>query len=232
VTWDPDYYTINSSIRIELNYANTSGNGGDSVYTSPTVPNAYGYVTIEMQKDWLQGKKRNNLTLYIVELDPTPDARASILGGPTISLTKEPTKHYPPPPHTKVPNFLGLILGLPIGLGVIFLILCGLCVFMRKHRKISVGSIYGKKARGYGIGQSRIQRLGGSRKGKGAIRLGGIDKRTGLPYDQYRDDPSDSRQGHGRDESLGSLVSEGYNESERTRGNVFRNEVQRLKSWR
>lgn len=231
MTWDPDYYTINSSIRIELNYANQAGNGGDSAYTSPTVPNAYGYVTIDMQKDWLQGEKRSNLTLYIVELDPTPDARASILGGPTISLINKPVEHFKPPPHTKAPNHLGLILGLPIGLGFVALVVCGLCIGMRKHRKINVGNIMGKKGRGYGIGQSRIQRLGGTRKGKGAIRLGGMDRRAepGIQGSQYMDEP---RQGHGREDSLGSLVSDGYNDSERTRGNVFRNEVQRLKSWR
>jgi hypothetical protein len=184
-----------------------------------------------MEKTWLQGLTRNNLTLYIVELDPTPDARASILAGPTISLTHKPLTHFKPPPHTKAPNHLGLILGLPISLGFVLLVLCGLCIGMRKHRKISVGSVMGKKGRGYGVGQSRIERLGGKgrSKGKGAIQLREMERQGA----QYSDEPS-TRDGHGhaKEVSLGSLVEDGYNESERARGNVFRNEVQRLKSWR
>jgi len=89
----------------------------------------------------------------------------------------------------------------------------------------------GKKGRGYGVGQSRIERLGGKgrSKGKGAIQLREMERQGA----QYSDEPS-TRDGHGhaKEVSLGSLVEDGYNESERARGNVFRNEVQRLKSWR
>lgn len=89
----------------------------------------------------------------------------------------------------------------------------------------------GKKNRGYGVGQSRIERLGGKGRGKGngPIQLREMDGQGA----QYTDEPSTTEEhGHAREVSLGRFVGDEYNESERARGNVFRNEVQRLKSWR
>lgn len=107
---------------------------------------------------------------------------------------------------------------------------------MRKHRKIGLGNIMGtanKGRKGYGIRQSRIERLGGSggRKGKGAIRLGEVDKRGGS---KYADDPARGMSQQ-RDVDLDSLVSEEperYNDLQRTQGNVFMQEISMLKSWK
>ena len=97
---------------------------------------------------------------------------------------------------------------------------------MRKHRHIDVKALLSKK-KGYGGGQSKRQRLGLK---KGAIRL---EERDGVAPSrrEYSDDeirsvpPRIDVNGHRRDESLGSLVSdtEGGN-------NAFRREIEKQKT--
>ena len=217
MTWDPDYYPINSSITIELNYANVSSAAGLSACMSPKVPNSYGYVTITIDDDWLQGKARNNLTLYIVDDDPVVDQRANIVDGPAISLVHEPAQHYTPPPPTKAPNRLGLVLGLPIGLGFFAIILCGLCIGMRKHRKIGLTNVTGGKIRRYTDQRSRIERLGGSRTNK-AIRLGGMGAGASPGY---TDNPGDYRYARSETPRSTGGATEQYNETEGSKGNGF-----------
>lgn len=214
---------------MELNYANITGSSGASAYTSPKTPNSYGYVTIQMEEAWLQGKSRNNLTLFIVEIDPVADQRASVLEGPTVSLIHQPPTHYAPPPPTKAPNRLGLILGLPIGLGAFLVVLLGLCIGMRGHRKIGLGNAMGSRSKGYADSRSRIERLGGGRKKGRAIRLGELSSQSGP---RYTDDPQSPV--HGRSDSTGSLTANSNRPTadERLVDNVFRSEIARMKSWR
>jgi len=169
-----------------------------------------------MDKAWLQEKSRNNLTLYIVQFDPTSNQRVVDVAGPMISLTNKPVKPYPPPPATAVPKKLGLIIGVPLGLAVIFLIACGLCFGMRQHRRIGLGNIMGS-GKGYGSAKSRIQRLGGKRRDNGAIRLGEWDGSS-----RYTDESQNTSRAE----------SEVYNDMQRSQGNVFRAEIARLKTWR
>ncbi|KAK2800219.1 hypothetical protein FQN50_008183 [Emmonsiellopsis sp. PD_5] len=219
VTWDSDMMEKNSTIIVGLNYFNSTGNGGINAHTSDRIENSFGSATITMDKAWLQEEKRNNLTMFILEYDPDSDERPRRHQGPVVSLVNRPAKHYPAPDPTPVPNKLGLAVGLPVGLGVIFLISLGLCFGMRKSRRIGLGNIMGRRAKGYGSGKSRIERLGGRKRRGGNIRLGELDD----PAVQYRDEPSGNRF---RSET------EIFNESERTRGNVFRDDVSRLKNWR
>ncbi|PGH09062.1 hypothetical protein GX51_00815 [Blastomyces parvus] len=229
VTWDPDVFPPNSSITVGLNYVNSSGNAGAPAYTSDPRENGYGFVTIEMDKAWLQGNSRNNLTVFIVEYNPGSKERAKTVAGPLISLINKPGKNLPPPPHTPVPNKTGLMIGLPVALVVFFLILLGLCFGMRKNRRIGLGNIMGSRGKGYGGGKSRIERLGGGGVGAGgrgrrrdrdaaAVRLGELND-----GDQYTDDP---RGGRIRSDA------EIFNESERARGKAFRDELSRMKSWK
>ena len=217
MTWNPTNYPINSTITIELNYVNTTTMGGKSAYSSERTENRYGYVTIEMEDDWLQGHSRNNLTLYLIADDPTSDERVVPIKGSMISLVEKPAEHYPPPPPTPVPNKLGLMVGLPVSLGIVCLIAFGLCFGMRKRRQIGLGSIIGSRKKEYGVGKSRGQRMGGSRRENDAIRLGELDDDPA----RYTDDPNSMRR---PDPEL-------YHE-ERTRGEAFRPEVGRMKSWR
>lgn len=168
-----------------------------------------------MEKDWLQGKSGNNLTLYLVMDDPTSGDPAVPQKGPTISLAPKPTDHYKPPPHTKATT-LGLAVGLPVGLGVVFIILIGLCVGMRKRRQIGLGSVMGRNKKGYGSGKSRGERLGRSRRENDAIRLGELEEDP----DRYTDDPNVQRGD-----------PEQYNE-ERMTGQSFRPDVGQLKTWK
>lgn len=217
VTWDADAFPINSTITVGLNYVNTPDHGGKSAYTSPPKENSYGFVTVTMDKAWLQGQSRNNLTVYIVQFDPASSQRVNPVGGPVISLINKPPTHYPPPPPTPVPHKLGLLIGLPLGLAVIFLIACGLCFGMRQHRRIGLGNIMGSGNKGYGSAKSKIERLGGKRRNNGAIRLGELDGPS-----RYADEP----------QNLTRNESETYNDMQRSEGNVFRAEIARLKSWK
>lgn len=216
VTWNPKNYAINSTMTVELNYANKSSLGGESAYSSPATDNRMGYVTIKMEEDWMQGRSRNNLTLYLIASDATSDQRAKTAKGATISLVTKPAEHHPPPPPTPAPDKLGLAIGLPVGLGVFFIILIGLCLGMRRSRHIGLGSVMGRK-KGYGTGKSRGQRLGGSRRENDAIRLGELEEDPA----RYTDDP----------ESMQRRDSEQYHD-ERVQGEVFRPDVGRLKSWK
>lgn len=87
---------------------------------------------------------------------------------------------------------------------------------MRKHRKLSVGSVMGRGGKGYGERKSKRQRLG---QKKGAIRL--EEREVRAPQDRYRDAdeitpaPRTTEQrwppnypSHAREESLGSLADE------------------------
>lgn len=116
VTWNADFYPLNTTITIEMRYANSTQ--GDSAYTSERTDNSYGYLPLHMQKEWLQGKHYNVLTLYIIELDPTSGNRASARQGPTVVLHPRPVEHYKPPPQIPF-NKKALYVGLPVSLGVV-----------------------------------------------------------------------------------------------------------------
>jgi len=229
VTWNADYYPINSTITIELDYVNASG-GGAVAWSSPKTLNNYGYVTMTMDSAWLRGQPRNNLTLYIIQLDPTPDQSAHAKQGPIVSLINKPVQHYAPSPPTKPPGKLGLLVGLPVVLGVFVFVLFGLFIGMRKHRKIGLGSVMGSR-KGYGVGKSRRQRVGK----KGAIRLG--EREVGAPDTGFRDEPTrgvelQQRQ-HTREESLDDLVSSPTEQiNPRRHENAFRDEISRQRTGR
>jgi hypothetical protein len=201
-----------------------------------------------MQESFLQGVSNNTLKFALVSFSPGGNhAQDAIpVEGPTVFLSKAPATHYAPPPHTKLPSNLSLLIGLPLGLGALVFVSLGLFFGMRKHRHISVGSVMGKRA-GYGVGKSRRQRLGK----KGAIRLEEREVlqsrsqgvRTGGTTRTRDDDeighagaqdattqmwplPS-THGGHQRDESLGSLVSESEGGN-----NAFRREVERQRTGR
>ncbi|KAA6414392.1 MAG: hypothetical protein FRX48_01141 [Lasallia pustulata] len=110
ITWDPDYFPVNSIITIDLSYVKTL-TGGDNAWSSVKIPNAYGYSTLTMDKAWLQGTGRNNLTLTILSLASNRNAELVVSAGPFISLTYRPATHHPAPPTKKAPNRLGLLVG-------------------------------------------------------------------------------------------------------------------------
>jgi hypothetical protein len=197
-----------------------------------------------MQDSYLQGVDNNTLKFGLISYSPSGNhfQDAITIDGPTVFLSKAEPKHFSPPPHTKLPSNLSLLIGLPLGLGALIFVLLGLFFGMRKHRIINVGSVMGKR-KGYGVGKSRRERLGK----KGAIRLEEREvlqsrsqgARTGGARmdDEIRpiDSPGalnstwplpPSRDGHRREESFGSLVSDSEG------GNAFRREMEKQKTGR
>ncbi|KAE8147432.1 hypothetical protein BDV25DRAFT_33575 [Aspergillus avenaceus] len=157
VTWNADFYPLNATITIEMRYTNSSA--GESAFTSKSTDNSYGYIPLHIRQDWLQDKPQNELTLYIIELDPASGTRASVRKGPTITLRPKPVEQHKPPPQPMAFNKVALLIGLPISLGIIIVVVAGLFFGMRKSSKIGLGSVMGSRGKGYGIGKSRDQRL-------------------------------------------------------------------------
>jgi hypothetical protein len=187
-----------------------------------------GYTTVTIDKQWLEDWPAKNFSLVWNTFSADSSARKIAFN---IELQQKPVEHLPAPPKSKMPDKQSLLIALPVTLGVLLLVLFGLCFGMRSHRKIGVGSVMGRGRHGYGAGKSRRQRMGIK---KGAIHL---EDREILPAaDEYRDDdyirpaappklsgwptPPQSRQGHDRDLSLGSLVTDDESNS-----NTFRQEV-------
>ena len=223
VSWDSTYFSVNSTVTLFLDYSNVTGNMGANAWQSDPTRNDMGFVIISIDQAWLQNSPRNNLTFQIVNQDASPSEHAIELKGPTISVTNAPAQHLAPGPTTQMPSKLGIEVGIPVAFGVFLLVVGGLWIGMRKHRKIDVGGVMGKN-KGYGAGQSRRQRMrgnpGGIRLGKkGGIRLGEREVDG-----QFTDDLAG-------DMELQPRGGDGFS-NQPTRGNAFRDEIQRQRTGR
>lgn len=154
------------------------------------------------------------------------------LPGPTVLVTHPPAYSQPP---TQLPRGPALYIGLPTVLGVVVLCVVGACVWNRKARRIDLGNVMSRSRHGYGIGESRAQRLAKSvrrsmrRGGDGGIGGSGrkdrgiqLVEREMLPPEQvYRDDvPQSPRRGDGdRRDAFGVSAERG------TAGDRFQNQV-------
>ncbi|OJJ44062.1 hypothetical protein ASPZODRAFT_145186 [Penicilliopsis zonata CBS 506.65] len=212
VTWNADFYPLNATITIEMRYLNSSE--GDSAYTSERTDNSYGYLPLGMSKEWLQDKPYNDLTLYIIELDPTSGRRASARQGPTIRLHPKPVEHYRPSPPLPY-NRLALFVGLPVSLGAIILVVGGLYFGMRDSRRIKVERLRIAREKAYGIGESKMERLGAMTERDISTDLYSPGEYSGLFYDVLPE----------------MVNSDLLSEFERTAGHVFRRDISKLKSW-
>jgi hypothetical protein len=168
----------------------------------------------------LEGYSWNNLTFELHALDPASGKPEQVISGPTITVTTAPPVHYSAVP-TPFPNRIGLELGIPLGVGFLLLVLFGLWVGMRNHRRIDVGGLSSlmKRKRGYGVGKSRRQRLGK----KGGIAL--ADTHQGPTF---RDDPSDDVE---LQQGVHSPQEDRWNYQQEN-GNAFREEVRRQQTGR
>jgi len=206
---------VNSSITIALNYDNDTTM---TAWTSGALPVQQSYVTLKMESAWLQTYHSYNLTFEAISYVPKSETGAATpLVGPSIILT---TSQLPAPEHTKLPSTESLLIALPVALGCCAIIMFGLCFGMRKQRKLGVGSVMGRRGKGYGERKSRRQRLGIR---KGAIRLEerevapprqphyhDVDEITPAPRPGEQRGPLPGSRGapHASVESLGSLVDE------------------------
>ncbi|OGM41121.1 hypothetical protein ABOM_010179 [Aspergillus bombycis] len=160
VTWNADFYPLNASINIEMRYSNTTV--GDSAFTSEKTDNSYGYLPLYMRKEWLLEKAQNDLTLYLIELNPASGTRASIRKRPMITLHPKPVEHHKPSPPMTF-NKTALFIGLPVSLSIIIIVVAGLFFGIRESRRIGLRSVMGPRGKGYEVGKSKSQRLRKSR---------------------------------------------------------------------
>lgn len=212
----------NATVIIVANYLNSS-HGGQVAFSSPIIGAAAGFYVWKIEKDWLQGLVSNNVTLWINPLNPV-DGEPHSLGGLNLEITNKPAEYYHPPP-TPVPTGQSLYIALPSVFGFILLCVCGGAIINRKHRKIGLGNVMGRR-NGYGVGKSRSQRLGLRKKKDGAIQLrdqeltaGGQYRDAPLPEDRERP----SRHARADSDALGSLAGTPTED----RPNYFRDELQR-----
>jgi len=237
ITWDPAFFAPNSNITVLVNYANVSKT---QLWSSTPVSNNVTFTTLTFSKDWLQGMMFANLTLIAMEYDETTEGRARAFDGPTVGLREPLVQHYPPPPMNRLPEKLGLMIGIPTALGFVLLIVLGLFFGMRHKRHIGIRNIMGRRGRGYKVGgkRSRANRLGMGQSG--AIRLQERELTIEENLNQYTDYPDEQAKtnAHNREVSLGSLVSnEGDIErnaprKERFAPTVFKMEDRKMKSWK
>jgi hypothetical protein len=223
VTWDTNFFTEkNATVLVQANFVNAS-DGGAQAFQSPNTINGYGFISWTIDKEMLRGKSWNNVTLFIVPLNPIANEPTSFQG-PTVQVTNRPADYYRQQP-AKAPKGQSLYIALPTVFGFIILCVCGGYIINRKHRKIGLGNVMGRR-NGYGVGKSRTQRLGLGKKNSGAIRLREQELTAG---GQYRDTLAEreerSRAGHTRTDSdtLGSLAGTPTEE----RPNYFRDEMRR-----
>ena len=183
-------------------------------FQSQLTGNNRGFISWPIDKAWLKGKSWNNVTLYLVPDSDKPEN----FEGPTVMVTNRPKDWYRQEP-TKAPTGQSLYIALPAVFAFIVLCVCGGFIINRKHRKIGLGNVMGRR-RGYGVGKSRTQRLG--RRKAGAIQLREQELTAG---GQYRDVPAERDRGHERADSdaLGSLAGTPTEE----RPDYFQNEVRR-----
>ncbi|TAQ86609.1 hypothetical protein B7494_g5069 [Chlorociboria aeruginascens] len=223
VTWDTSVFSAygkNSTVLIQANYVNASG-GGAQAFQSSITTNSWGFVAWTIDKAWLKGGSSNNLTLFITPSNPAADEPTSI-EGPTLMVTNSPAPEPYRQTPAKAPTGQSLYIALPTVFGFIIVCVCGGFFLNRKNRKIGLGNVMGR--RGYGIGESRTQRMGIGKKKAAAIRL---REQELTSEGQYRDAPLEHERprGHLRNDSdaLGSLA--GTPTEERT--NYFRDELDR-----
>lgn len=222
VTWDTTYLSDqNSSIVIQGDYVNATG-GGEQAFHSQFTPNAVGSIALTIDKDWLQGRFSNNITLFFFPVNPSFDEPIRVTG-PTLMVTNRKAEVYHQEP-AKPPKGQSLYIALPTVFGFILVCVVGGFFWNRKHRKIGLGNVMGRN-RGYGTGKSRAQRTGLGKKKGAAIQLQEQELTSGGHFRDATSNGIAKDRGHRRADSdaLGSLV--GTPAEERT--NYFREEIKR-----
>lgn len=181
MTWDSTYFQSNETLLVQANYVNSAGAGPQAFQSDPT-SNSWAHIALTVQRDWLKNMASNNVTLFI------STSSGKTVGGPVVMVTTSPIAYASMTP-TPAPDGATLYIALPVTFGFIALCICGGFFLNRKHRRIGLGNIMGRR-KGYGAGQSRRQRLGLGRKDYAAeaIALEPAEE----PADQrvYRDFPA------------------------------------------
>uniref|UniRef100_A0A8H7N7F0 Uncharacterized protein n=1 Tax=Bionectria ochroleuca TaxID=29856 RepID=A0A8H7N7F0_BIOOC len=234
VTWDPDYYNKTEDkidanttvlISLRLDYFNrTTQDQPEGSWTKLTeldkVPAAWGFSLLEVKNDYFQGQSPYNLTVTLMR---HLNNSGVVTSSTAFNLTLERSRPTPQKVKHKIDN-QDLIIALPVTFGSIVFLLIGICLWNRKTRRIQIGNIMGRRARGYQPGVGSARRMFGGRNKDEGIRL---QDRSESPVFEYRDQPSS----HNRhDSDLGSLVGTPVSTTFKgatARSNPFRDEIRR-----
>ncbi|KAK5663766.1 hypothetical protein OQA88_4197 [Cercophora sp. LCS_1] len=178
VKWDPEFFnSTNTTVRLAGFY---NSNDTDEAFSSDPMAAGWGFyrwpITAELYSS--QHKSAVNITLRIAAL-PAGSA-AKWYPGPVVHVMPSPTPLQEP---AKLPSGPALYIALPTVLGFVALCVVGGCIWNAKKRRIGLGNVMGRGRHGYGVGQSRRQRIFGKGRGKEQIRL------TERDGPQYRDEP-------------------------------------------
>lgn len=144
-----------------------------------------GYLNLYMDEKWLNGRAGNdstsgqNMTLYL-QSDPV-NAPGNLTKGPTISLVVNPST-LPRVRIPRLPNRLGLEIGLPIGVAAALIIILALWCGSKRHNRSW------RDVRGHGkeYMARRARRRGRAAK-EGAIQLESYGSPRG--QDAFSDEP-------------------------------------------
>lgn len=196
VTWDAT--ALNGSrVSVVGRYINTTTGQIDEdepAFTSDDIKASWSYYAWTPNKGYLKhgDGQAVNVTLTLNELDADGDTTGTNHTGPTVLVTKAPSYQQPSP---SLPKGAALYIALPTVFGFVLIMICGVCIWNRKTRKIGLGNIMSRGRHGYGIAKSRARRMtlnvksaAGGRRGRDKnahhIRLDQV------PEDQmYRDEP-------------------------------------------
>ncbi|KAJ2892994.1 hypothetical protein MKZ38_009143 [Zalerion maritima] len=165
IMWDPTFYssdttpsnsTNTTKVEITGNFVNsTTGLVSTQAFSSGERDAAWGFWAFSADSSYLDGS--NNVTISLVIAAVVPGSDTPLINdGPDI-VVKKPETYTPKEPTM---NKRALLIGLPVSLGLVFFITCGVCWYNRKARKIGIKNIMGRGKKGYGISKSRLQRLG------------------------------------------------------------------------
>lgn len=196
VTWDSS--VINGTkVNVIGTYINaTTGEAGDQAFTSDDIRKSWSYYAWTPSSSMLKKGtgKAVNISLSLNVLGSDEETVTETYPGPVVLVTKTPTYHQKSP---SLPKGAALYIGLPVVFGFCLIMVCGVCAWNRKARKIGLGNIMSRGRHGYGVAKSRARRMtmrGAGRKQKQAMNIRLMDQ---VPEeDMYRDEPQRVDQKH------------------------------------
>jgi hypothetical protein len=206
---------------------------------------SWGFWSLTIDSALMQGTSGKNISVQMAALNNT-GGTSQIISGPTILVTNTPVYHQPA---RTLPSGAALYIGIPTVFAFVVIVLVGTCLWNRKHRKIDLDSIMSRGRRGYGVGKSARDRMGGGKRRRdkaAAERVQLMEREVAANGNHvYRDEPAHADIDMPRRDSdaLGSLAGtpvedrrmdfnrpgtrEGRERAAGGDGNLFRDELRR-----
>lgn len=167
----------------------TTGDYTEQAFVSDKMLSSWGFWSLTVTNDMLQGKTARNISVQIAAINATLGS-STFVQGPQIQVSQTPTYHQGA---TSLPSGAALYIGLPSVFGFIILCVAGTCIWNRKHRKINLGNVMSRTRHGHSLGKvSRGMGLGKRRREKQAAeRVQLMEREVAAGGDHvYRDERS------------------------------------------